>query len=480
MQRIEERPSREAASSLHGAPAREPVAPDTHVLGGAPCPADGPLLLVARPRACRDLLPALRERRPDLEPCPALPDRTALAAALGSLRRGGAVLWSLPEGDDRERILRLLARAAGGRVLPLAALPRPRIGAPVGRRRTRAAHLADHLDLRLALLELGGGEVARAGHASAGEPIAPPADAELLAREVEGLDPERLLVESGRLRVYCAPAGELAHVLPEIGRLREETFRLVGEGTGRARDLDRFDAHYQHLFVWDARQRELVGAYRLGPSTEILERHGPRGLYNVDLFRVDPALFAQLGPALELGRSFVAPRHQRSHLPLLLLFRGIGAWLDRNPSYRHLFGALSISDAFQESSRYLMQRFLMERAPDAGLRELVRPPHALPRPSDWSAGLDAGLARNLIADLDDLAAAVTDLEEGRRRPPVLMREYLRLGASVLATGVDPDFGNTLDALVLVDLRRADEELLARYLGEDVVRRLRPTWASSAA
>ncbi len=116
-----------------------------------------------------------------------------------------------------------------------------------------------------------------------------------------------------------------AGVLQEIGRLRELTFRAVGEGSGKSADIDLFDAYYLHMFVWDAQANAIVGAYRLGLVEEILARYGKRGLYTHSLFRYGPRMLDMLKPAIELGRSFVRAEYQRSFAPMLLLWRGIGA-----------------------------------------------------------------------------------------------------------------------------------------------------------
>src|SRR3546814_20676232 len=104
----------------------------------------------------------------------------------------------------------------------------------------------------------------------------------------------------------------MPRLLEEIGRLREESFRLLREGSGLARDLDRFDPHYEHLFLWHPQRREIVGAYRFGFTDAIVPRHDVHGLYTRTLFRYDARLIAQTGPAVELGRSFVAPAWPKS------------------------------------------------------------------------------------------------------------------------------------------------------------------------
>jgi putative hemolysin len=264
-----------------------------------------------------------------------------------------------------------------------------------------------------------------------------------------------LLIESGAFQVYCASACDLPAILPEIGRLRELTFRGVGEGTGLARDLDRFDQQYQHLFVWHREHRQIAGAYRVGP-TDVL---GVENLYTRTLFDYDESLLRQIGPALELGRSFVQPEYQRDFSPLLLLWKGISRLVVRQPRYRRLFGVVSISDRYDSTSRQLLVKFLRHTRFDAELGRLVRAmnPPAPPR-SEW---VDAVT----VERLEDVCALVRQIEPDGKDIPVLLRQYLKLNAKLLGVTVDASFGNVLDGLVLVDLDRVEPAILSRYMGK---------------
>src|SRR3954447_7483088 len=152
-----------------------------------------------------------------------------------------------------------------------------------------------------------------------------------LRAEIATLDSRQPLLTAGELRVYCTGAESIPCVLREIGRLRESTFRAAGEGTGKCADLDAFDAWYLHLFVWDARAEAVVGAYRLGLANEILSTRGKRGLYTFSLFTYPSQMLREFTPAIELGRSFVRVEYQRSYIPLLMLWRGIGRFIERAP-----------------------------------------------------------------------------------------------------------------------------------------------------
>jgi putative hemolysin len=288
--------------------------------------------------------------------------------------------------------------------------------------------------------------------------VAPKGEVTKIASDIATLgDP---LIESGAYQVFCATASQLPAVLCEIGRLREIAFRAVGEGTGRDLDLDRFDLSYRHLFVWDRQRLEIAGAYRLGATDEIVPTAGPSGLYTRTLFDYGDALLAQLGPALELGRSFVQPAYQRDFSPLLLLWKGISRFVARHPRYRRLFGVVSISDAYESTSRQLMIKFLQTTRFDADLGRLVRAknPPAPPR--------DGLVESTSVTRLEDVSALIRGLEPDGKDMPVLLRQYLKLNARLLGFSIDPAFGNVLDGLVVVDLDDVEPAILARYMGRD--------------
>ena len=167
-------------------------------------------------------------------------------------------------------------------------------------------------------------------------------------------------------------------MLAEIGRCRELAFRRVGEGTGKHADLDRFDEYYRHLFLWNKTDSRLAGAYRLAVTSDVLPRFGISGLYTSTLFRFHPHFFERIGPAVELGRSFVVPEYQKNYAALLLLWKGITRAVERRPEAPVLFGAVSISPEYRAASRSLMAAYLSDRASHE-LAGLVAPRKKIPR-----------------------------------------------------------------------------------------------------
>jgi putative hemolysin len=252
-------------------------------------------------------------------------------------------------------------------------------------------------------------------------------------------------------------------VLKEIGRLREIAFRAVGEGTGRAVDLDRFDDWYQHLFIWNDRDNEVIGAYRMAQTDRVVRRQGLSGLYTRTLFWYQHSLLDAIGPALELGRSFVRLEHQRSFGPLMLLWKGIGRYVARHPRYRMLFGPVSISNDYHSMSRQLLVRFLRDNRYLEALARLVKPRNP---PRFRRSDLDARFTTRIVSDLEEVDELVREIEAQQRSIPVLLRQYLKLNGMLLGFNVDPQFGHVVDGLVLIDLTRVDRRILEHYMGRE--------------
>ena len=325
-----------------------------------------------------------------------------------------------------------------------------------------AAHTADAITRRIreAVEQIRPDSLtAREHHWERPQPIAPPMDPRDLEEDVRKLPAAAKLLTAGIFDVYCAEAGQIPHVLDEVGRLRELSFRAVGEGTGKPSDIDSFDGRYLHLFLWNRRSREVVGAYRIGRADLIVASPGVDALYTRTLFRYDEALLNRLPPALELGRSFVRPEYQRDHSALLLLWRGICAFVQRHPRYRILFGAVSISARYTDRTRRMLMEFLQHNHLHQQLAELVASLRSYSPLHPQSSG-----SAEVPRTIDEADALVSQFERDGRGMPVLLRQYLKLNARVLGFNVDAAFGDVLDALMMVDLLQVDPRILRRYFG----------------
>jgi len=293
----------------------------------------------------------------------------------------------------------------------------------------------------------------------AGEPLP-----EVITAEVDNLPAEQVLVRNGDYIVAHARAHQIPNLLFEIGRLREITFRVAGEGTGKSVDLDRFDLYYNHLFVWNTKIQHIVGAYRMGQVDIIYERFGKHGLYTNKLFDLSDVFLERVKNGIELGRSFVRLEYQKLYTPLLLLWKGIARFVAHRPDYRILFGPASISETYSAVSRQLMVLYLTVNhyAPD--LAKLIRPRTPI-------RGKDRGRIRleSLVKvpdDIEDLSSLVSDIEHDRKGVPVLLKQYVKMGGKLMGFNIDRSFGNALDGLIMVDLVGCDKKILDRYMGDE--------------
>jgi putative hemolysin len=303
-----------------------------------------------------------------------------------------------------------------------------------------------------------------------GVPIACHENVDTLRAEVASLPGSALLVREGSFSVYLFAADQAPSLLREVGCLREETFRAAGEGTGKERDLDGFDSYYSHLVLWDDAAGRIAGGYRLARVDRVLRERGPSGIYTATLFRFRPRFLEELGPALELGRSWIRLEYQRKHNALALLWRGIAGVVVREPEACVLLGPVSISRDYQPLSRGLIVSFLKHALGDGALTEAVR---AL-RPFKLR-GRDARLADEAgetLRSIDDVSLLVSEIESDGKGVPMLFRHYLRLHSVVLSFNVDPEFADVVDGLLLTDLRRTDPKILSRFMGADGLARFR--------
>lgn len=298
----------------------------------------------------------------------------------------------------------------------------------------------------------------------AGEPIAERQPVQNLIQDIEALPEECLLYTQGTFQVYTATGPQIPHLLEEIGRAREVTFRNVGEGVGKALDLDRFDQIYHHLFLWNNETCELVGAYRIGLINDIIAKHGFDGLYTNKVIDYSRDAFEALGPGgvLELGRSFIVPAYQKRGPSLFLLWRGIIKFVRRHPGYSKLFGTVSISDCYSPMSQALLIAYMQKHGTDHHLSEKVR----ARKKSRFENlhGLEAFNYPGSLPSSDQLGSLISEIEPDRKGFPVLLKHYLGLNGVILGVGVDDNFGEVLDGFILVDLEKIDPPLLRKYEG----------------
>ena len=280
------------------------------------------------------------------------------------------------------------------------------------------------------------------------------------------------LIESEQYDVYCAPFSRLGSLAESIGIAREITFRAAGEGTGNRVDSDRFDPFYLHLFIWDKKALCVVGGYRIGRVDEIIAQHGFAGLYSKTLFDFDQQYLNKIGKTLEMGRSFVHPDYQRLPQALDLLWRGIGLYVAQNPEYHTLFGAVSISNEHSDLARALISECMLESfCAEQRFLDDVKPLAPLKVSGKlWT--------NDMLASLNHVS--VVNKLIGRCDPgkalPTLLRHYLSLNGKFVCFSLNKVFNDSLDGLILVDLRKTPTKYLKRYLGKQGAANFLAKWA----
>ena len=343
-----------------------------------------------------------------------------------------------------------------------------RIGSPIAPQRLARFddpnNLNDYLRVRTYLLKPDARREQEQPATPNAKPIIAPTPRATLLDEVADLPDEQHLLTQGEFEVFYMKGPQAPGLMRELGRLREITFRDVGEGTGLETDIDRFDDYYIQLVVWNREKSEIVGGYRLGPTDEILPKFGKDGLYTSTLFKFRKNLLQQIDPALELGRSWVATEYQRSYAPLMLLWKGIGAYLVKNPRYRRLFGPVSISAEYSSMSKHLLTAFLTLHKFLPDLARLVSPRNPLKRKEVRQ--FDRRAFSTVAGSLEEANDLITELEADGKPIPILLRQYLKLNGQLMGFNVDPDFGNVLDGLILIDVPSIDPRVMKKYLGAE--------------
>jgi putative hemolysin len=273
---------------------------------------------------------------------------------------------------------------------------------------------------------------------------------------------KRLLV-SKNYEVFLAQADRIPNILQEIGRLREITFREVGEGTNNATDLDKFDSYYHHMFLWDNDARKMAGAYRMGLGSMIFPRFGIDGFYLQDLFRFEPELYPMMSKSIEMGRAFIIKEYQQRPMPLFLLWKGIVHTTLRYPEHKFLIGGVSISNKFSEFSKSLMIEFMKSNYYDPYVAQYINPKKEFKvklKDADKDFIFDES-----EADLNKFDKIIDEVEPGSLRLPVLIKKYIKQNAKVVAFNVDPLFNNAVDGLMYIRIADLPESTVKPVMEE---------------
>ncbi|MDX2248329.1 MAG: GNAT family N-acyltransferase [Bacteroidia bacterium] len=291
-------------------------------------------------------------------------------------------------------------------------------------------------------------------------PVAEPTDPTLILAEINQLRETHILFTQNDMEVFCCQAENIPHILRELGRLREFTFRLVGEGTGKPLDIDEYDLYYRQLFIWDRKNEKIVGAYRLGMGPEIMTRYGKKGFYLHSLFKINNNFRPYMAKSIELGRSFVLPEYQKHRLPLFLLWKGISQVIAENKTIQYLIGPVSISNRYSLLSRSFIVAFIRKYHFDEGLAAWI-----IPRKKFRPKKEKSDIQHLMNGSTDDLKLAdkvIEDMEPHHLKLPILLKKYIKQNARIISFNVDPHFNQCLDGFIFLDLKELPDTTLENY------------------
>ena len=290
------------------------------------------------------------------------------------------------------------------------------------------------------------------------------ANQEKMIAEIEELrKTDSRLTHSKNYEVFFTEAGNIPNILHEIGRLREITFREIGEGTNNSIDLDKYDQYYHHLFLWDEGAQKIAGAYRMGLGSEIFAKYGIDGFYLQELFRFEPELHDMMSKSIEMGRAFISKEYQLKPMPLFLLWKGIVHTTLRHPEHNFLIGGVSISNQFTDFSKSLMIEFMKSHYYDPYIAQYIHPKKEF-RVKLKDADKDF-IFDEAEADLVKFDKIIDEIEPGTLRLPVLIKKYIKQNARVVAFNVDPLFNNAIDGLMYIRIADLPESTMKPVMEE---------------
>jgi len=274
---------------------------------------------------------------------------------------------------------------------------------------------------------------------------------------------KKCLTKSKNYEVFFAKQALIPNVVREIGRLREITFRSIGEGTNKPIDLDDYDRYYHHMFLWDNEAEQIAGAYRMGLGKEIYGQRGMDGFYLSELFTFEPESHQMMSTAIEMGRAFIIQEYQQKPMPLFLLWKGIVHCTLRFPEHKYLIGGVSISNKFSNFSKSIMIEFMKSNYYDPYLAQYVHPK------KDFKVKLK-DVDKDFVfdatkADLNKFDKLIEELESDNLRLPVLIKKYIKQNAKVVAFNVDPLFNNSVDGLMYIRIKDLPESTVKPVMEE---------------
>lgn len=287
------------------------------------------------------------------------------------------------------------------------------------------------------------------------EELIAPISPDLIDQELHAISDTNQISSRGDFDLYLCKAKKIPNTIQEIGRLREESFRNIGEGTNESFDLDIYDLHYLHLFIYDRVNKKIAGAYRIGDGDYIMQTLGKKGFYLNSLFKMKKSFELVLNQSIELGRSFVSLEYQTHRLPLFLLWCGILNYLKNHPKVRYMIGPVSISNTYSQASKSVIVKYIKKYHWDAKRAQEVSPRKAFSADTKKiQTEILVACTNNKIKLLDQL---IEDLDPKHTRVPILLKKYFAQNAKIISFNVDPKFNQALDGFILTKVKELPNE-----------------------
>ena len=299
------------------------------------------------------------------------------------------------------------------------------------------------------------------------KPIIDPVEPKLLEEDIERIKQMNCkFLEHNGFEVFFSTAELIPNLLKEIGRLREVSFREVGEGTDQEMDLDRYDAFYHHLILWDKTSKKITGAYRMGLGKEIIASAGLNGFYIASLFEIDSSISPLMEKTIEMGRAFIIKEFQNHPLSLHLLWKGIVHVTLRYPFYKYLVGGVSISNEYSNMSKSLIIDYMSSNFYDPKMARFFKPKTAFKIDiSDEEVNLIYKGCREYQQNFISMDKLINDIEPKNLKVPILIKKYLKQNAKVIGFNRDRSFNNEIDALLFIAIKDLPESTVKPVLDE---------------
>lgn len=301
-------------------------------------------------------------------------------------------------------------------------------------------------------------------------PLAKPINRKMLKKE---LTAERFLrsTRMGGNKVFVFDGIDAPHLMKEVGRLRELTFRDSGAGIGLPIDIDQHDTgpnNCKQLIVWNPVDKEIIGGYRFNTFEKYqnqIKKTIP--VINKQLYDFDPEFEKIYAPYfIELTRAFIQPKYQQKNKKRVAVFSldniwdGLGAVLAKHHLSKYFFGRLIIYPSYDPFMRDLLFFFFKKHLCNKNMVLRARHPYEI----DMINHKPNKYLKYESADVDFRELQKIARERNLYVPPLISAYYRASNSMVVFEPViDHHFGNCFSAAMMITIKDIKPNLIKRYV-----------------